>query len=375
MKVLYISKALVVAEYRTKLLALAAGAELTALVPDRWGARTVEPSPDDGDGPIQLRWERAWLHGNNHLHISPLLGKVIDSLRPDLVHIDEEPYSLVTLQAARLCAKRGIPCLFFAWQNLPKRLPPPFARVRARVYRTVSGGIAGTPAAGRVLRDAGFSGPLAIIPQFGVDASRFRPRPADRASAREAWGIAPDDFAVGFGGRLVPEKGIDRLIRAIVGVPSAKLLIAGEGPERGRLMKMSLELGVAGRVRFIGHLPSTSVPGWLTSLDALALPSLSTPRWTEQFGRILVEAMASGVPVVASRCGEIPHVVGAAGLLTDEGGVDSLAGALASLATSPGLRSKLAEQGRVRALEHFTQDRIAAQTLEFYESLCGARSA
>jgi glycosyltransferase involved in cell wall biosynthesis len=371
MKVLYLSKALVVAEYRTKLGALARGAEVVAVVPERWGATRVE-EPGPGDGGIRFR--RPIFHGHNHFHLYPDLGALLDRERPDLVHIDEEPYSAVTLQAARLCRRRAIPSLFFAWQNLDKRLPPPFGALRRRVFGAVAGGIAGTPAAARVLRDSGYLGPLAVVPQFGVDAERFRPDPAARRRARAATGISDDRFLVGFAGRLVPEKGAHLLVRALADLPSAHLLIAGDGPERDRLAALARDLDAEDRVRFCGRIPSTEMPAWLAALDALALPSLATRGWAEQFGRVLVEAMACGVPVVASRSGEIPHVVGDAGVLVEEGDAGALRAALADLAADEVARRRLACAGRARVLQHFTQAGIASRTLDFYREILAGKA-
>ncbi|MET0400370.1 MAG: glycosyltransferase [Longimicrobiaceae bacterium] len=372
MKVLYLSKALVVAEYRTKLAELARGAEVVAVVPDRWGTERVEAADAEGGA---LEFRRSLLHGHNHFHVYPGLGEVLDRVRPDLVHIDEEPYSLVTLQAARLCRRRGIPSLFFAWQNLPKRLPPPFGILRRSVFRSVAGGIAGTPAAARVLEDGGYRRPLAVVPQFGVDADRFRPDPAARRLARERMGIVPDDFLVGFGGRLVPEKGVRLLVRAVAALPGARLVVAGDGPERAGLAALARELGAGERVSFRGRVASTEMPAWLGALDVLALPSLATRGWAEQFGRILVEAMACGVPVVASRSGEIPHVVGDAGVLVPEGDAAALRDALERLAADAGARARLARRGRERVLRRFTQARVAADTLRFYGELLAGRAS
>src|SRR5690606_4785470 len=155
MRVLYVSKALVVAAYRDKLRELAAHVDVTALVPERWGAQAPERDADAASAPPVIT-RPALLHGHNHFHVYRGAGALLDALRPDLVHIDEEPYSIVTLQFAELCRARGIPTLFFAAQNLVKRLPPPFGALRARVFRTVSGGIGGTPAASRALRAVGY---------------------------------------------------------------------------------------------------------------------------------------------------------------------------------------------------------------------------
>ncbi|HET9984421.1 MAG TPA: glycosyltransferase [Longimicrobiales bacterium] len=365
MKVLYVSKALVVAAYREKLRALAREVDVTALLPSRWGTQPVE----EGDVGTAILRRDAWLHGRNHLHVYPGIAGVLDTLRPDFVHIDEEPYSAVTLQLARECRRRGVPCVFFAWQNLAKRLPPPFGALRSWVFENVAGGIAGTPRAAEVLRRAGFTRPLAIIPQLGVDPARFAPDAGARARTRRMLGVPDGAFVLGFGGRLVPEKGVDVLVEALARLPDVRLLLLGAGPERPRLEAQARAAGVAGRVRFAGRIGSLDMPAWLRALDVLALPSRTTRRWSEQFGRILVEAMACAVPVVASDSGEIRHVVGDAGILVAEGDAASLAAAVAPLAADPCRRAELAARGRERVLARFTHERIAAETVAFYRAL------
>lgn len=366
MKVLYVSKALAVAAYRAKLDALAAEVELRAVVPERWGREPVER---DGPGGGHAAYLPAVFHGHNHLHLYRGIAALLERERPDLVHVDEEPYSLVTLQIAHLCRRRGVPSLFFAWQNLSKRLPPPFGLVRSRVFAAARGGIAGTLAAARVLRQAGFGGPLAVIPQFGVDPVRFAPDAAARERARRSLGVAPDELLVGFGGRLVPEKGADLLVRAVASLPGARLALIGDGPERPRLEALARGLGTDGRVSVLGHVASTDMPDRLRALDVLALPSRTTPRWAEQFGRILIEAMACGVAVVGARSGEIPHVIGDAGVLVPEGDADALRRALLALRDDPASRARLAARGRARVLERFTHARIVADTVRFYHAL------
>jgi glycosyltransferase involved in cell wall biosynthesis len=246
--------------------------------------------------------------------------------------------------------------------------------MRRQVFGAVAGAIAGTPAAARVLRETGYIGRLAVVPQFGVDLERFRPDPAARLRTRAAMGIPDARFLVGFGGRLVREKGVHLLVRAIAGIPSAVLAIAGEGPERERLRALARALGVADRVHFSGRRPSTVMPDWLNALDLLALPSQGARGWSEQFGRILVEAMACGVPVVASRSGEIPDVVADAGILVPEGDAEALGAGIASLATDELARHRLACAGRARVMERFTQTRIADDTLAFYRELLAGRA-
>src|SRR5690606_39126063 len=136
-----------------------------------------------------------------------------------------------------------------------------------------------------------------------------------------------------FGGRLVPEKGVHLLIEALASLPDdAHLVVMGDGPERPWLEAQAAQAGAGERVHFVGAVPSVAMPRWLAALDTLALPSLRTKGWAEQFGRILVEAMACQVPVVGTATGEVPEVVGEGGVVVPEGDTVALAAALRELA-------------------------------------------
>ncbi|HEX9708597.1 MAG TPA: glycosyltransferase family 4 protein [Candidatus Thermoplasmatota archaeon] len=371
MRVLYVSKASRVAAHRDKVAALSRHVDVTLVVPERWGRAPLE-AWDEGPRPLTLP---ALLHGHNHFHLYRGLGGVLVPGAYDLVHIDEEPHSLVTAQFALRSMRLGVPSLFFAWQNLEKRLPPPFGTVRRAVFGAVSGGLAGTETAARVLRRAGYVGPLAVVPQMGVDPGRFRPSAEDRGDVRTVLSLPDDALVVGFAGRLAPEKGVDVLLAALARVPVARALVIGEGPERAALEARAIESDIAKRVRFVGAVPSLEMPRWLAALDVLVLPSRSTRGWQEQFGRVLVEAMACEVPVVGSDSGEIGRVIGAAGCLVPEGDVGALAATLRELAEDAGLREHLGSKGRARVLELYTQERVARDTVAFYERILGGARA
>lgn len=366
MRVLYVSKALRVAAYRDKLQALSARLDVVAVIPARWGSEPLEAG--DAQSGAVITWPTLF-HGHNHFHLYRKAGRLLERFRPDLVHIDEEPYSAVTGQWTALCRRRSVPCLFFAWQNLVKRLPPPFPTLRRYVYQHVTGGIAGTTAAAAVLRRTGFTGALTVVPQLGVDPSRFRSNREDRTRMRARLGLSEGELVVGFGGRLVPEKGVDLLVAAFASLGRGHLVLLGDGPERKRLAEAARRAGLAGRIHFVGAVPSLEMPAWLAGLDVLALPSRSTRRWSEQFGRILVEAMACGVAVVGSDCGEIPRVIGTTGLVVPQGDARALHRALLDLAEQPERRRALARRAWRRMLQSFTHDRIARDTAAFYELL------
>lgn len=369
MRILYISKASRVAAYRDKLAVMGRKVDLTLVTPQKWGRDPDEPLMPGDPPTLSLP---APLHGHNHFHFYRGLAQVMDRARPDLVHADEEPYSAVTGQIAWLCAQRRVPFVFFAWQNIRKRLPPPFGALRTWVFRRAAGGIAGTETAGAVLRHGGFSGPLAVIPQMGVDPSLFRPDPDARVRVRARLALDERALLVAFVGRLVPEKGVDLLLTALTAVEGATLLVLGAGPERERLDRRARDLGLDARVRFVGPAVSSEIPEWMAAVDILALPSLTTPGWSEQFGRVLVEAMATGVPVVGSDSGEIASVIGDAGLVVPEGDPRALGDALLQLAGSAARRAELGRLGRARSTARFTNGIIADRTVQFYEQLLGA---
>jgi glycosyltransferase involved in cell wall biosynthesis len=241
------------------------------------------------------------------------------------------------------------------------------------VFARAAGAIAGTDRAAAVLRGWGYEGPLAVIPQMGVDPGRFRPDPAARAGTRLRIGARDTDFVVAFGGRLVREKGVHLLLDAVAGLDGARLLFLGDGPEREPLARAAARAGVAGRVHFAGPVASAEMPRWLPACDVLALPSLTTRTWAEQFGRILVEAMACGVAVVGSDSGEIPGVIGEAGLIVPEGDGAALRATLARLASSPAERALCAVRGQRRVARQYTNAVIADRTVAFYRELVPER--
>jgi glycosyltransferase involved in cell wall biosynthesis len=178
---------------------------------------------------------------------------------------------------------------------------------------------------------------------------------------------------VGYAGRLVPEKGVDLLLQAAAQTPGVRVRIVGAGPERRGLADLIEKLDLRSRASLEPMLPSTQMPALLAELDALVLPSRTRPNWMEQFGRVLIEAMACGVPVIGSDSGELPNVIGDAGLVFPEADVAALAAHLRRLRDDPALRADLAERGRARVLSRYTQQTIAEQTFAVYRALCAPR--
>jgi glycosyltransferase involved in cell wall biosynthesis len=361
MHVVMISKAFVIGAYHSKLKHIAAqpSVQLSVIVPPSWrderGELKLERTTSDGYSLIvtPLRF-----NGNFHLHYYPQLNRLLQQLKPDLVHIDEEPYNLATFRAMRSARRLGARVIFFSWQNLNRAYPPPFRWFERYTLQHAAAGIVGNADAAQVWRAKGYGGLLTVIPQVGVEPDVFKPLDRNQDTST---------FVVGYAGRFVEEKGIDVLLTALRDFGGAwRLDLLGSGPDQTRLAELAQRLQIADRVRFLPWRPSAQTVDYYRSLDLLVLPSRSRSNWKEQFGRVLVDAMACGVPVIGSTCGEIPNVIGDAGLIFPEGDAAALHDHLRTLQHDAALRRDLALRGRQRVLDRFTQEQIARQTYEVY---------
>jgi len=272
-------------------------------------------------------------------------------------------YNLATAHALWLARRAGAKSLFFSWQNIQRRYPLPFRIVEDYVLDHADWAITGNQESKSVWQAKGYKGPLSVIPQFGIDPDIFQPGPKTTGRG----------FIVGYAGRLVKEKGIDLLLDALAGLEGMwRAYILGSGPERESLQAQAQQLRLADRISFDELIPSAQMPAYYQQLDALVVPSRTQPNWKEQFGRVLIEAMACGVPVIGSDSGEIPNVIGDAGIVFPEGQSAVLRAHLAHLLRDAKLCSTLSQKGRERVLEHYTQKQIAAQTYQVYQQMLAA---
>ena len=197
----------------------------------------------------------------------------------------------------------------------------------------------------------------------GVDAEKFRP-PPDKARAKRNMGLAPEAFVVGTVGRLDPVKDLHTLLAAFAGLvreaADAQLLVAGSGPCFADLKRSAAELGVHGRVRFLGE--RKDIPAVLQAMDVFVLPSVA-----EGLSNTLLEAMATGLPVAATRVGGNPDAVldGRTGVLWEPGDAAALQRVLLRYRRDAFLREAHGEAGRSRVLREFSLDRM----VQAYEAL------
>jgi glycosyltransferase involved in cell wall biosynthesis len=370
MKVWVISHAYVIPVHHDKLRALAAldDVDLTVLIPEHWQTATGVLRLPQAQMPYSVVVSRIVRSGRigayRYLDCEPLRRA-----RPDIVHAEVEPWSLAALQFVRAAA--GAAVVLFTWENLegPRRI---VSRLIERfVLRRVAHVIAGNEGArARMIRRGVPPERVTVLPQLGLDPARYAGGNAARARAAGApRSMGPP--IVGYIGRVVPEKGVDVLVDALHDF-DARLLVVGDGISR-RALEDRTTGWPAGKATFTGGVADTAVPDYLACMDALVLPSRTTPSWAEQFGHVLIEAMAAGIPVVGSSSGAIPEVIGEAGLVFPEGDAAALRAQLATLFDDPALRKRLIERGRARVERLYTNEHIARAQRDIYQQVLAAR--
>lgn len=343
-----------------------------------WEVTAAAPAAFPGDlGPIRLhplpgeRVEPLAVRGAGRIH-TMTYGRALRALLRrgwDVVHCWEEPFILAGAQVAAW-TPRDARLVFATFQNLPKRYPPPFAWAERYAMRRADGWIAFGRTVEETLRGRpGYARLPNRVIAPGVDTSLFRPDREAGARVRAALGWMDDGPpVVGYLGRFVAEKGVETLMCALDAAAQPwRALFVGGGPMEGALRAWAAERG--DRARIVTGVPHGAVPEHLAAMDLLCAPSRTTPRWREQLGRMLTEAMACGVAVVGSDSGEIPHVVGEAGLVAPEDDVAAWTAAIDRLLADPSLRAELAARGRTRVEAEYALDGVARRHLDFFREL------
>src|SRR6478736_3934643 len=278
----------------------------------------------------------------------------------DVIDIHEEPFALATAEVLllRWLRRQRAPYLLYSAQNIDKRYPVPFRWLERAALRHASGVNVCNDAAGRIAERKGFPGRARTV-DLGTDLTAFTP-PAYADMPREV-------PVVGFAGRLDAAKGADVLLRAAALEPAVRVRLAGDGPERHALVDLAERLGIADRVELLGALAPEALTDFYRSLDVLVVPSLTTPSWVEQFGRVALEAMACGTPVVVSDSGALPDVVGEAAIVVAEGDPAELAKAIGAVVHDPDVAQRLRAAGLKRAAAS-SWDRIAVEHDAMYRA-------
>jgi glycosyltransferase involved in cell wall biosynthesis len=267
--------------------------------------------------------------------------------------------------------------VFFTWWNLPYNLKFPVSLLEKYNLSHSHGIISGNQDGAEILRQRGYKGQIKVMPQLGVDETLFTPTPQPELATK--LGIEPHDFVVGFVGRFVQEKGLLTLVNALASLKdkSWKFMLLGRGSLQSELMNQAAEHNIQDRIILVESVSHDEVPKYINLMSALVLPSetnnklknITSVGWKEQFGHVLIEAMACKVPVIGSNSGEIPYVIGDAGLIFPEADAKALADCIVQLMEKPELAKKLGEMGYQKAMIQYTNKALAKQQLEFYKEL------
>jgi len=328
----------------------------------------VEATPDDLF-PVRTASSHLSRHIQLFAYDPRQIIKALREHRPHLIDMGHEPYSIAGAEILTLCRwfAPKVPVVMQTNQNILHNYPFPFSWLEQRAFRRVAAAYACSETVVEVLRAKGFKKPAPIV-TFGVDTEAF--------SLPKAGTKRPDGpFTIGFVGRMLPGKGLKVLADALAQLSSEdwRLLVVGDGPEREGFEQQLSSYGVRDRATFTGAIDFALVPEYFQKLDVMVIPTETTKRIREQFGRVIVEAMASGVPVIGSTCGAIPEVIGDSGLVFPEGDATALAGALRKTLSDPGLRERMKELGLAR-VQQYSWERVAEATYDLYQLVMKTKS-
>jgi glycosyltransferase involved in cell wall biosynthesis len=333
---------------------------------------TCEPEPEGS--PLKLvsipcRWTsriHVFQYSSQHLR-ELILREPFDG-----IHAWEEPYTVAGYQIARLAKKSGARYCFRTAQSLNKRYPPPFNLFEKTCLGTASRWIAGGRSVFENLVARGYPADRGRIITLAVDTQMFRPADENaRASVRHSLGLMPP--VIGYVGRLVPAKGLRLLMKALESVdPNLpwSLLLLGSGEMQPEIEQWAKQRGWQERVKIL-LAKHHEVPRYLSAMDMMVAPSQTMSNWKEQFGRMLIEAFACAVPVIASDSGEIPYVVGEDGFIVPEKDVAAWTRTIELLLRDEALRRRTGLAGKAR-VGRFSVAEVALQFRAFYQELAGS---
>ena len=387
MKILIASHTYIVDLNREKLRALAKiepGLEVTVVVPQRWNPKGVQSQIVEtkfvDEGSFKVVPISNYSQNNQALlTFGPDLISLLRKFKPDIIQVEQGSKALTYAQfiTCNKLLKLKAKNLFFTWWNLPYQLKFPISLLEAYNLKNTDGIVAGNKDGEYILRKRGYEGPIKVMPQLGVDETLFKPE--TQIELRDDLGIQPNNFVVGFVGRFVEEKGLLTLAEALAGLQEKnwKWLLLGRGELQATLWETATELGIKERLIVVESVPHDHVQKYINLMNTLVLPSETTYKfktltsigWKEQFGHVLIEAMACGVPVIGSDSGEIPHVIGDAGLVFPEGNIEELRHCLMQLMEQKELAESLGKKGYEKVMSQYTNKALARKLLSFYQEL------
>ena len=379
LRVLFISHAYVVGVNQGKLNAIAEAENVAVglLAPSNWKAlewnrllplENPYPKLHLYSAPVAFTGK-----GGAHLYAPWDLWRVLNDFKPDILQVEEEVFSLSTFELAIWSRLTKTPMVVFGWENLERQLPTPRWWICQFVLDTVKAIIPGNQDGANIIRQWGYSGLLEVMPQMGVDPNFFSPRERKITAQVEAFEVSDRPFTIGFLGRLSHSKGIDLIFAAVRELrqrgANVCITLCGSGADEAALKQEAETQQVADLVIWRGAVRHEQAPKELGAFDVLVLPSRTVPGWKEQFGHVLIEAMAMGIPVVGSSSGEIPNVIGRSDLVFPEEDALGLTVILERLIHDPEWYQQVSQYGIDRVSQHYSHERIAKRLINLWHSI------
>jgi glycosyltransferase involved in cell wall biosynthesis len=370
LRVLFVSHAYVVGVNQGKLQAIAetGAVEVGLLAPSNWKAlewnRLI---PVERPFPNIKIYEAPVLssgRGGAHLYAPWQIWQILKDFKPDIVQVEEEVFSLCAFEIAIWAQLHQTPFVVFGWENMERQLPLFRQKTCQFVLDRASAIIPGNEDGAKIMRQWGYLGLLEVMPQMGVDVLLFSPSSLKQTTNK---------CNIGFLGRLVPSKGIDVLLASISQLREKGVnccaTICGSGSSEADLKQEAENLGIQDCIVWRGGVRHEQAPQELSSMDVLVLPSRTTSSWKEQFGHVLIEAMAMGIPIVGSSSGEIPNVIGCSDLVFPEDNAQELANILERLAHDLDWRKEIGQYGIQRVHQLYSHQKIAERLVNLWHSI------
>lgn len=363
MKVLFIWHAAVAETYQKYIAELAEHPDLdiTLLVPpaSTEGSRYIKAFiPRNAKYKVLVG--KTILSGDNLTSFPPALPYYLWKEKPDIVHLFEEPWhniaAYLTFWSGIICPKAKL--IFQTFQNQVEDYRPNWIRTQRRTFERSSAAISCTGEGKAVLLHWGYPKPIHVI-YPGVETRLFSPQDATALRAK----LGLKEFTIGYFGRMTKEKGVEDLIAACKKLDFPyQLLFIGNGKDKEYFRSLT------DRATWVDAVTPNEISAYYSALKVLALPSRTAKTWKEQFGRVLVEAMLCGVPVIGSSSGEIPKVIGDAGLVFAEQAPAALAQRITEIRNNASLREDLKRKGLQRG-RSFDWKNTADQVYKVYENI------
>ena len=334
--------------------------DITLLTPKWWNeeSRKVYLEKDyDKDYAIYSGQTLFTGHNAFSFYITSLY-RLLFRIKPDIIDIYEEPWSLTTFQTIlfkRLFLRKS-KVMFYSAQNINKKYPFPFNLIERFTFNNADYCYPCSKGVAEVLKDKGYKGKIKVVP-LGLDIGEMEKEKSDV-------------FTIGFVGRLVEEKGVFDLLDAAGRLDfDYRLLFVGDGPLRNQLIIRAKGKGIADKVDVVGAVPRDRILDYYKKMDVLVAPSKTTKRWKEQFGRMIVEAFAYGVPVIGSDSGSIPEVMAGCGLVFKEGNIVDLKEKIIEIYKDEGLRKDLIEKGKEYTKNNYTWSKVVNMVHDIYKDI------